>query len=219
MPKTHKPRARKDAIRLLREAKGWGQQALADRAVVSIKTINSVEQGKPAHLSTFGKIAKALGVEPSEFLDGYNAAAHLASDTIRALSKRVEVEIKLSIPFEEFDEADGLTNLVQMLSTLIKAKQEIGVVAVSPGSVKITLEMHPDDLKELIAAFMEYRLKDAQVFSLEVLDPDFPMPADLPREIDEQYRANWHYLQAKKSAEGVTPSTPSQSDSSDKPEK
>ena len=124
MPKTHKPRARKDAIRLLREAKGWGQQALADRAVVSIKTINSVEQGKPAHLSTFAKIAKALGVEPSEILEGYDPSAHLAGDTIRALSKRVEVEIKLSIPFEDFDEAEGLTNLVQMLSTLIKAKQE-----------------------------------------------------------------------------------------------
>jgi len=219
VPKTHKPRARKDAIRLLREAKGWGQQALADRAVVSIKTINSAEQGKPAHLSTFGKIAKALGVEPSEFLDGYNPTAHLASDTLRALSKRVEVQIKLSIPFEEFDESDGLTNLVQMLSTLIKAKQEIGVVEVSPGSIKITLEMHPDDLKEMIAAFMEYRLKDTQIVSLEVLDPGFPMPADLPRELDEQYRANWHYLHAKKDAEGVTPSGPSQSESSDKPDK
>ncbi|HMP03658.1 MAG TPA: helix-turn-helix transcriptional regulator [Gemmatales bacterium] len=218
MPKTHKPRARKDAIRLLREAKGWGQQALADRAVVSIKTINSVEQGKPAHLSTFAKIAKALGVEPSEFLDGYDPAAHLASDTIRALSKRVEVQIKLSIPFEEFDESDGLTNLVQMLSALIKARQEIGVVEVSPGSVKVTLEMHPDDLRELIAAFMEYRLKDAQVSSLEVLDPDFPMPDGLPREIDEQYRANWRYLQAKKDAQGAIPSSPSQPDSTGAPD-
>jgi DNA-binding XRE family transcriptional regulator len=35
----------------MREAKGWGQQTLADRAVVSIKTINSVEQGKPAQLT------------------------------------------------------------------------------------------------------------------------------------------------------------------------
>ena len=218
MPRTHKPRARKDAIRLLREAKGWGQQALADRAVVSIKTVNSVEQGKPAHLSTFGKIAKALSVEPSAFLDGYNPTAHLASDTIRALGKRIEFQIKVSIPFEEFDESDGLTNLLQMLSTAIKAKQEIGVVEVSPGSVKITLEMHPDDLKELIAAFMEYRLKDTQVFSLEVLDPDFPMPADLPREIDEQYRANWHYLQAKKDAQSTIPSGPSQPDSTDTPD-
>jgi len=69
--KTARPRARKGAIKHLREAKGWSQQALADRAVVSRKTISSIEQGQPAFLFTFSKIAKALGVEPSEFLEGH----------------------------------------------------------------------------------------------------------------------------------------------------
>lgn len=219
MTKSPRPRARKDAIRRLREAKGWGQQAFADRAVVSIKTINSVEQGNPAQLSTFGKIAKALGVEPAAFLEGYDPTSHLASDVIRSLSKRVEVKLTLSIPFEEFDESDGLASLLQMMASLIKAKHEISVVEVSPGSVKITLEMDRDDLNELIVAFMAYRLKDAQIVSLEVLADDFPMPADMPRELDEQYRANWHYIQAKKDATNTMPAGPSHSDSIDTPDK
>jgi len=64
-----KRRPRKGVIRRLRESKGWSQQALADKAVVSFKTISSMDRGNRAQLSSFGKVAKALGVEPSELME------------------------------------------------------------------------------------------------------------------------------------------------------
>ena len=53
-----KPNARKDVIRRLREAKGWSQQTLAEEAIVSFKTISSLEQGNRAQFSTFRKVLR-----------------------------------------------------------------------------------------------------------------------------------------------------------------
>lgn len=175
MAKSLRPCARKDAIRLLREAKGWGQQALADRAVVSIKTLNSVEQGKPGQLSTFGKIAKALGVEPSAFLEG-----HAPSPPPDAAEKRVEVRLLLSIPFEGLEESEGLLQLVGLISSLIQAKHAISVVDASSGSVRLTLRMSEEDVHALIKAAMALKLDEIGFRSLHVLDEDFKMPGNLP---------------------------------------
>jgi len=198
MPRTHKPRARIDAIRHLREAKGWSQQVLAEKAIVSIKTLSSLEQGNPAQLSTFAKIAKVLDVEPATFMEGHDPVSHLASDTIRAFGKRVEVQVKWSIPFEEFDESDGLVSLIQMLTSLIKAKHEISVVDVSPGSVNVTLEMSQEDLDSLLLAFAYNRLRETQIVSVEVLNDEYTTPENLPRFLNPQVVANWRYRQNQK---------------------
>ncbi len=164
MAKSPRPSARKDAIRMLREAKGWGQQALSDRAVVSIKTLNSIEQGKPAQLSTFAKIAKALGVEPSAFLEGHQTNAPAADQAER----RVEVKITLSIPFENFDETEGLDRLVGLFTSLMNAKNAVTITGLSPGSVQLTMLVDEEDVPRLMQAFAQGKLDAIQATEIMV---------------------------------------------------
>ena len=49
--------------------KGMTQAELADKAGLSRTAIYSVMKGRKPTLPTLGKIAKALGVKPSELLD------------------------------------------------------------------------------------------------------------------------------------------------------
>lgn len=168
MAKSLRPCARKDAIRLLREAKGWGQQALADRAVVSIKTLNSVEQGKPAQLSTFGKIAKALAVEPSAFLEGHETNPPPAAPAGDQAARRVEVKLTLSIPFEDFDETEGLDRLVGLLTSLMNAKNAVTITELSPGSIELTMLVDEEDAPRLMQAFSQHKLDVVQATQLDL---------------------------------------------------
>ncbi len=58
-------------VRVLRRRNGFSQEALARAADVSRTTIARIElnQGNP-DLLTLGKLARALGVETSELLEG-----------------------------------------------------------------------------------------------------------------------------------------------------
>ena len=51
-------------LRTLRLEHAWSQAELAKQAGVSEFTILRMEQGKAAHPSTIGKVARALGIEP-----------------------------------------------------------------------------------------------------------------------------------------------------------
>ena len=56
-------------VRNLREARGWTQEELAERAEVSATYIGFVERGDNVPtLTIILQIAKALGVRPSELL-------------------------------------------------------------------------------------------------------------------------------------------------------
>ena len=52
-------------VRELREAKGWTQEALADRAGLRRATVNAIEGGrtKGVDFATLEALAKALGVD------------------------------------------------------------------------------------------------------------------------------------------------------------
>jgi transcriptional regulator with XRE-family HTH domain len=152
MAKKESPRARPDVIQRLREAKGWGQQALAERAVVSLKTINSIEQGKGVLLGTIGKIAKSLGVEPSALLEGHEDEVAPESNEGATRRRSIDVQLKLSIPFDDYDEC-GLGELLRIVTSLVNAKHPISVVDVSRGSVVLTLSMSEDDFEELVTRF------------------------------------------------------------------
>ncbi len=49
-------------IRAARQAMGWTQTELADRAGISARTIHAVEKGRPCRQATKRKILIALGV-------------------------------------------------------------------------------------------------------------------------------------------------------------
>jgi DNA-binding XRE family transcriptional regulator len=65
-PAIYKPKTK---IRELRHQKFMTMQELAEEAGVAFQTVVRVEHGNPAKAGTIRKLAKALGVEPSELAD------------------------------------------------------------------------------------------------------------------------------------------------------
>ena len=57
-------------VRAARQALGWTQNDLAEKAGISARTIHAVEKGKPCRQATKRKILAALGV-PWEMRDEY----------------------------------------------------------------------------------------------------------------------------------------------------
>ncbi len=57
-------------IRAARQALGWTQDELAEKAEISPRTIHAVEQGRPCRQATKRRILAALGV-PWEARDEY----------------------------------------------------------------------------------------------------------------------------------------------------
>lgn len=60
-----------DPVRLRRArlAAAMSQEALAKAAGVRPATISAAENGTRAHVTTIGRLAKALGVKPTEIAD------------------------------------------------------------------------------------------------------------------------------------------------------
>jgi len=59
-----------EAVRERRKAKGWTQEALAERAGVAAIHVGFVERGENVpKLTMILRIAKALGVRPGELID------------------------------------------------------------------------------------------------------------------------------------------------------
>lgn len=46
----------------LRSCRGWTQEKLAEKSILSVRTIQNLERGKSTHLGTIAKVADALGV-------------------------------------------------------------------------------------------------------------------------------------------------------------
>jgi transcriptional regulator with XRE-family HTH domain len=60
-----------DRIRELRDAKGWTQEQLADRAAMQRSYLGDLELGRRnPSVRTLVKLANALGIAVSELLDG-----------------------------------------------------------------------------------------------------------------------------------------------------
>ena len=57
-------------IRAARQAQGWTQNELAERADISPRTIHAIEKGRPCRQATKRKILVALGV-PWELRNDY----------------------------------------------------------------------------------------------------------------------------------------------------
>jgi len=57
-------------IRAARQAHGWTQNELAERARISARTIHAIEKGRPCRQATKRRILQALGV-PWELRNDY----------------------------------------------------------------------------------------------------------------------------------------------------
>ncbi len=61
-------------VRKLRRDQGWTQDAVCEKALISDRTIRRVERGNVASYSTIEKLAKALGVSPTELIASQDPA-------------------------------------------------------------------------------------------------------------------------------------------------
>lgn len=59
----------------LRSRRGWTQEKLADKSILSVRTIQNLERGKVTHLATIAKVAEALGVAPRDCIASVAASA------------------------------------------------------------------------------------------------------------------------------------------------
>ena len=140
-----------DALTRFRVQAGLTIEELAEKAGVSTRTINSYQSGKKAQITTLKLVAEYLGVEFRELLaEPYTEPPPPAA----AKDRRVQVQITLSIPFEEFDQSLQLAGFLTMLQSVISASQAINVIGVTNGSVIIMLEMDEPDAVKLASTFL-----------------------------------------------------------------
>lgn len=52
----------------LRTRKNWTQEKLADKAIVSVRTVQNIERGRPTQRSTLERLANALGVSAPDLM-------------------------------------------------------------------------------------------------------------------------------------------------------
>jgi len=52
----------------LRTRKNWTQEKLADKAIVSVRTVQNIERGRPTQRSTLARLANALGVSARDLM-------------------------------------------------------------------------------------------------------------------------------------------------------
>lgn len=173
-------KANADAIRRLREDKGWSQAKLAHKAGIDPKTLSSVLNGNPFREDTISRIADALAVTPADILERRDAPVANLAMAPASGEKRYAVLLALAIPFDGLERPEGLARLVAQIGTQINAQHGIEVLDLRAGSVLITLELTAEDLTALIRAAMELNLDEIGFRSLHVLDEDFEMPDNLP---------------------------------------
>ncbi|MBX6316150.1 MAG: helix-turn-helix transcriptional regulator [Isosphaeraceae bacterium] len=179
-----------EAIKRLRLGKGWRVEDLARQAKCSVKTVENVERGSNVYLFTLGKFAKALGVDYRSLLPDTGPAPEPPQ-------RRFEVQIKLSIPFEDFDESEQLVGFIELLKRVLSARDEIGVKAVTDGSVVITLELGEEDVASLIGAYNNAALDELNVSTFHIVVPQGESPPDVPV-ASEQQRASARFRKKQK---------------------
>jgi hypothetical protein len=79
---------------------------------------------------------------------------------------RVQIKIRLNLPFAECDFATWLISLINKLIWLVDPSGEMEVIAVAPGSVVITLEMDDMDARKTIGAFGTGELEELGIASI-----------------------------------------------------
>jgi transcriptional regulator with XRE-family HTH domain len=190
-----------EAIARLRQGKLWRVEDLARKAHVSVKTVENVERGANVYMFTLAKFATAFDVKSASLIAG----AELPVDPPKK-ERRIEVNLTVSIPYEEFDQSEQLVSLIESLKSVIQAANAVTPKAAMAGSTIITLEMSEADVHSLIAAFMAGKLDAMQVQELNLR-----LTHETPKsDSDADYLLDLDQAEARFSAH--TPLTPPISD-------
>ncbi len=159
---------RADMVKSLRLKEGWTVEQLANQAHCSVKTIQNVEHGHNIYLATLIKIAKALKVDHQALLADTAIPAAVAEGSPQSPNvKTRNIYIILAInSVADFDEATQLPKLVEELRKVASIHENINIKSVVDSSVKITLDMHEDDVLSLVSAFIAGSLQPLGIVEL-----------------------------------------------------
>lgn len=137
-------------VKCIRETSNWSQEALAASSGIDVRTIQRVEAGKPASITTRRALARGLGYDNSDIFDSpefvssvYKILGDLNGTSQEAMEKQFPDHMKL--PAERVANGDALGRLTDVSTGLV---------------------LHMDDglstdAKEIAAALFDY-LQDMQ---------------------------------------------------------
>jgi transcriptional regulator with XRE-family HTH domain len=156
-----------DEITRLMLKKGFSLDSLAKAAPVSVATLKRLlQQGRPAYIATFRKIAEKLDVTPDVIIQSDQSSIEPQSEGPASTPKRGAANVVIDQSLQETDETDEVVNLLTALRQALGAKGKIYVLAIADGSVVITLEMDKDDIARLARAFADSRLEHLKVIDV-----------------------------------------------------
>lgn len=161
-----------EAIERLRINKGWALPTLAERAVVSKRTIDSIMAGNEVVISTLTKLAKALNV-PVDSLDVDRAKrAEPPPD-----GRFFEMTIRLRVPFDQFDETRDLFRIIDGLGRKFGPRGELVVEETMRSSVRVRLALSSfEDARDIVRLFCAFELRDLRIDQVEF--DDYEQAAD-----------------------------------------
>lgn len=129
----------------LRARTGWTQEKLAEKSILSVRTVQNIERGKPTQFGTVVKLAVALGVEAKDCLQPVAVLSPGTADS--SLHPLTEPRATIPdcpyrglLPFREEDQdlLFGREKLVELLQGKLAHKSIIQVSGPS-GSGKSSL--------------------------------------------------------------------------------
>jgi len=159
-------------LKRLRTEKGWSQEELAGRAIVSKKTVENIEAGKPTYAGTLAKLAKSLGIEAKQLLalDGRRQANCALEDQAKRKVEQVRspaiaagrdaegadqnrswIEIVIGGDLDNFTEEKERA-LFGVIKKLLVITGNIRLINIREGSVILTLELTAEQAKQLLQA-------------------------------------------------------------------
>lgn len=155
-------------LKRLRDEKGWTQADLESESGVSRGSIWKMEQGIPVSRRTLGLIADALGVSPCKIVHGYYPGERGGPPD----RERVDVAVELARAFDEFDEEAEIPHVLTTIRKVLGSKSTIYIIAFTPGSVRLYLNMTKHDAEKLAAEFQRGRLSSLKATGVSILGPD-----------------------------------------------
>lgn len=149
-------------IKRLRTERGWRVEDLAKKAKCSVRTIKNVEGGASVYVFTLRKLAEVFSVE---YLALTTDIISLTTDKSKTCKHRTwEVNIRISTPYEEFDESSDLIRFMSALIDRIGGKdiEQMKPTSVTPGSTEITVEMTAIQLQWFLLHYIHYHQENVE---------------------------------------------------------
>jgi transcriptional regulator with XRE-family HTH domain len=161
---------------LMRAAKGWTQEVLAAKSVLSRRAIQRIERGQDVLLTTLSRVATSLGVEVKELLpvgfgrdmaaDSELQQADFTGGAVTAIKTDLaEIEMILPGDLTHWSDAQAAGTL-RHIAGLAGLTGSIRIVTVQEGSVILRLQMTTEDAERLIQAWDEGKLDQAKVIDI-----------------------------------------------------